>query len=157
MATIDDVGVPGQPLSTPPLTEWQKAVRDAIKANQAGSTITLGTVTPVSGWADLGGMYAGLQATKQGRMVTVNALLKPTSDKAVSAGVAFDVANVPAAMVPSTAVILSGIYATAGAAPLVCRFTVQTSGLVQCMPAVAGTILAATGWVAVSITYRSAT
>lgn len=31
MATIDDIGTPGAPLSTPPLTEWQAAVRDSLK------------------------------------------------------------------------------------------------------------------------------
>lgn len=30
MATIEDIGTPGQPLAVPPLTEWQAAVRDAI-------------------------------------------------------------------------------------------------------------------------------
>lgn len=30
MASINDIGVPGQPLNTPPLTEWQKAVRDVL-------------------------------------------------------------------------------------------------------------------------------
>ena len=30
MATVDDIGTPGAPLSEPPLTEWQAAVRDAV-------------------------------------------------------------------------------------------------------------------------------
>lgn len=32
MGTIDDIGVPGQPMNNPPLTEWQAAVRDALHA-----------------------------------------------------------------------------------------------------------------------------
>lgn len=31
MATIDDIGVPGAPMSAPALTPWQHAVRDRIK------------------------------------------------------------------------------------------------------------------------------
>jgi hypothetical protein len=34
VATINDIGVPGQPLGTPPLTEWQDAVRNAIQTQQ---------------------------------------------------------------------------------------------------------------------------
>lgn len=37
MATVDDIGVPGQPLSTPPLTAWQAAVRDRVKPADWGS------------------------------------------------------------------------------------------------------------------------
>lgn len=33
--SIDAIGVPGQPLNTPPLTVWQAAVRDAIHAVEA--------------------------------------------------------------------------------------------------------------------------
>lgn len=38
MASVNDVGVPGQPLNTPPLTAWQAAVRDAL----GGSDIPVG-------------------------------------------------------------------------------------------------------------------
>ena len=30
MATINDIGVPGQPMNNPPLTPWQAAVRDVL-------------------------------------------------------------------------------------------------------------------------------
>lgn len=57
MATIDDIGTPGSPLDTPPLTEWQAAVRDAIHSIvgdggiPVGSIVAFGSATPPPGWA----------------------------------------------------------------------------------------------------------
>lgn len=48
MATIDDIGVPGQTMDTPPLTEWQAAIRDAVKAQQNGDVWTPWTPTPTA-------------------------------------------------------------------------------------------------------------
>lgn len=35
MASINDIGTPGSPMDTPPLTEWQAAVRDALNGSNA--------------------------------------------------------------------------------------------------------------------------
>lgn len=43
MATIDDIGVPGQPMNNPPLTPWQAAVRDELKAERV--RVRAGTAT----------------------------------------------------------------------------------------------------------------
>lgn len=57
MATIDDIGTPGAPLDSPPLTEWQAAVRDAIHAIvgdggiPVGTVVAYGSATPPNGWA----------------------------------------------------------------------------------------------------------
>ena len=40
MTTIADIGVPGQPLGSPPLTAWQAAVRDAINKVTGGDVWT---------------------------------------------------------------------------------------------------------------------
>jgi hypothetical protein len=64
VATIDDIGTPGSPLSTPPLTEWQDAVRD--KFNLA-ETWTSWTPT-------LSGFTASVLAcayTRRGTLVTI--------------------------------------------------------------------------------------
>lgn len=49
MATVNDIGVPGQPLSTPPLTAWQAAVRDALNANSDADTWKSWTPTIAGG------------------------------------------------------------------------------------------------------------
>lgn len=32
MGSVNDIGTPGSPLNTPPLTAWQAAVRDALNS-----------------------------------------------------------------------------------------------------------------------------
>lgn len=152
MASIADIGVPGQPLSTPPLTEWQAAVRDAITP----LVPQLGTVTPKAGWVDFGGSYAGLWATKLGRLVTIEGMLKPTSDTAVSAGTNITIADVPAGFYPARYVSGTCIIGLSDFTPSTTRILVNIAGLIVITPAATGTITAADGSVAFALTYRSA-
>lgn len=48
MATINDIGVAGQPLGTPPLTAWQAAVRDHLNTDVWTSWIPTPTGFTVS-------------------------------------------------------------------------------------------------------------
>lgn len=48
MATIDDIGVSGQPLNNPPLTAWQAAVRDKLNAHDGGDTWNTYLPTPTN-------------------------------------------------------------------------------------------------------------
>ena len=40
----------------------------------------LTTLTPASGWMDIGGGYGGLFVTKQGRIVVIDAVFKPLQE-----------------------------------------------------------------------------
>lgn len=51
VATIADIGVPGQPLSTPALTAWQAAVRDLLNKHAAADVWTAYTPTITGGTA----------------------------------------------------------------------------------------------------------
>jgi hypothetical protein len=149
MASINDIGVAGQPLDSPPLTAWQAAVRDAL-------TPILGVLTPRAGWADYGGTYAGLMVTKQRQLVTINAALKPTADTPVSTATGINVADLPSTFLPAAYVSSAGtINLVAGGVTSGCRIVVTTAGVLTIVPGVSGTITAAGGIIAVSITYRA--
>lgn len=63
MASVNDIGVPGQPMNTPPLTPWQAAVRDVLDGSDVpisdrltkeiptGSIVMFGSAVPPEGWA----------------------------------------------------------------------------------------------------------
>lgn len=150
--SIDGIGVPGQPLGTPPLTVWQAAVRDAIKANETG----LAVLTPSAGWVDYT-TAPGMYVTRQGRLVTIDAALSPTSNLAVTAGSGIVIATIPAGFRPARGVTAPGWYNYAasgmGAAA---KLIIGTDGTVSFIPTVAGTINAGTNSVAIPVSYRSA-
>jgi len=61
VASINDVGTPGDPLDTPPLTEWQAAVRDTLGSDTPvdtrlaavlpiGAIVAYGATTAPTGW-----------------------------------------------------------------------------------------------------------
>jgi len=58
MPSVNDIGTPGAPMTTPPLTDWQEAVRDAfngsdvtVDARIATATATASmTLVPNTGW-----------------------------------------------------------------------------------------------------------
>lgn len=68
---VTAIGVPGQPLNTPPLTAWQAAVRDALNSSDVpvDSRIAAATanatvlVTPGTGWT------GSIRLRRQGGMV----------------------------------------------------------------------------------------
>lgn len=105
MATINDIGIPGQPLGTPPLTAWQAAVRDAL-------TDTVGAITPAAGWA-LSATYDTTCVKRNGR-VNLNVAIQRTSDLAITAGTYVTILNLPAGFFPASgaAPLLNGIYST---------------------------------------------
>ena len=160
MGSVNDVGVPGQPLNTPPLTEWQQAVRAALNGSDVPVdtrlAAVLGTLTPAAGWADYGTSAGGMHVTRQGALVTVNALLKRTSDLALVVGTGVTVAVVPAGLRPAASTFGATFYQLTGtSAPLVGRLVTATDGTIQLFPSAAGT-LTTTGLLAVTVTYRGA-
>ena len=114
----------------------------------------LTTLTPASGWMDMGGGYGGLFVTKQGRIVVIDAVFKPTSDKAVTAGGSYPLAT--GAPPAAHSIIFGGIYTAGAAIPLLARFEVDAAGAVLFRPGTAGTIATASNFVAVSVSYRAA-
>lgn len=129
----------------------------ANKLESSGATAALGALTPSAGWADFGGIYAGLFVTKNGRQVIVDAMLKPTSDIAMTAGGTYNVATVPAAYWPARSVYAPAAYRLSGTVPVAGVIQVTPSGTVSFNPSAAGTITAAAGYVAIALPYRSAT
>ena len=71
MATINDIGVPGQPLSTPPLTAWQAAVRDRFNTPIQGAYVRPSDLVGTAGAAMVCGTLTVAGAT--GRMVLITA------------------------------------------------------------------------------------
>lgn len=51
MATIDDIGTPGAPLSTPPLTAWQAAVRDMLTRPAFTASLPGDVAVPGGQWS----------------------------------------------------------------------------------------------------------
>jgi hypothetical protein len=106
MASINDIGVPGQPLATPPLTAWQAAVRD--KLNNAD---VWQTYAPTVG----GAAYSSLQAwwARSGNVVIVS--IKATVSS-VSGAISFgtpkpaDPANVGAGLGVARMICAGGNY-----------------------------------------------
>ena len=70
MGTIADIGVPGQPLKTPPLTAWQAAVRDMLNAQAASDAWTSWTPSITGATASV--VDARYRRTRGG-LLTVNA------------------------------------------------------------------------------------
>lgn len=64
MATVDDIGVPGQPLNTPPLTAWQAAVRDRLNSTKATAAVKAADQAGIAS-----GGSAGFTATLSGLRV----------------------------------------------------------------------------------------
>lgn len=149
MATLADIGIPGQPLGTPPLTAWQAAVRDALTPLVS----TMGALTPRAGWADYGSSYAGMFATKQGRVVTIDAMFKPTADTALTVS-SVTLADVPAGWRPTRDVIAPVVYKLTTGFPAFGAVTITTAGAVIFGPGANGTILAASGYVSLNLSYR---
>lgn len=94
MATINDIGTPGAPLSTPPLTGWQAAVRDALTVTQ--SAVTLG-----GGWTGAG------TAARSNKSVTLVLSLTKTTWAAGEV-----IATIPAGYRPPVAVWLAAVAAS---------------------------------------------
>lgn len=130
MATIDDVGIPGQPLSNPPLTAWQAAVRDAIKVNQTASAQQVITLTPSASWDHYAG-YTQCQLVVQGGFATlVGHIRRSGPDFSMTANTLYKIASwVPAAgttpVVGSTMAI--GLFHNSGILNPV-RLVVATNG-----------------------------
>lgn len=119
---------------------------------------TLGALTPVSGWKDYGSSYGGLYVTKVGRIVTVDAMLTLTANLGVTAGQDVPIATLPGWAYPLRSYLGPGVFADAsGVAPIFCRLTVQSNGVVSFVPSVAKTMTANTGWVGATCSFRSAT
>lgn len=112
-------------------------------------------LTPAAGWADYGGVYAGLLASKVGSLVVLEGMLKRTSDLTVGAGSYYTIGQAPAPFWPTHSVAGAAVtnFPTAGGA--LARILVSNSGGVQMAPASAGTF--ATGmWITFTIAYRAA-
>lgn len=125
---------------------------------QTDATIVIAAMTPATGWADFGTSYGGLYVTKQGRLVTLGGLVKPTADKAVVTTAEYMLATLVAAYYPAADLIVPAAFKLSSAsAPLSGFLSVYKNGNVSLSPGTAGTILAASGWVAIAATYRSAT
>lgn len=64
MASINDVGVAGQPLGTPPLTPWQKAVRDALNGSDLTVDARIAKGAPWAQWTPTtgGAVYSAVNA-----------------------------------------------------------------------------------------------
>jgi hypothetical protein len=153
MALITDIGVPGQPLNDPPLTEWQAAVRDALLGLQSGSE---GTLTPSSGFAAYGGVYGAPRVTRNGPLVAVEAMLKPTADTAWTVGQNRQVGSLPAGFWPVAQVIVPAVCYT-GAGTVVSGYAyVGTTGAIAFVAGAAFTTPAATGFISIMATFRGA-
>ena len=123
---------------------------------EAQAAAVLGTLTPASGWVDYGTSAGGMHVTRQGKLVTINALMKRTSDLALVVNTGVDVATVPAGLRPAASTFDATFYQlTATGAPVLGRLVVHQTGQVQLFPSAAGT-LTTTGLVAVTIPYRAA-
>ena len=161
MASVNDVGIAGQPLNTPPLTDWQEAVRDALNGSDVtvdariAALTVLGTFTPRAGWADIGGGNSGLNVTRHGPWVTVFGTVLRTGVNQAVGGSNVPIADVPAGFFPTTGRIGSALAFT-GTAYTVVRCSVSPVGVVdiQALPAVT---INTNGFVAIALPpYRAA-
>ena len=126
MASVNDVGVAGQPLSTPPLTGWQAAVRNAFNSSDvtvdariaAAATVTTAALVmnTAGGWTGSG------TVTKQGKLVTMG-----FSGSKASFAANETLATVPAGYRPAALVWFAG--GNASGSPIVMK--VNPDGTVQ--------------------------
>jgi hypothetical protein len=153
--TINDYGTPTDTLAAPSLSEWAAAVATAVGGLQTG---TSAVVAPVTGWADFGGAYAQMTVTRVGALVVAEMMVKPTADKAVTAGTPYQFATLPVGFRPTSNRIVAAMMTPGATASMrAIRVTVAASdGSISGISPVNETILAATGWVSVVTTFKGA-
>lgn len=131
-----------------------QAQSDAIDALLNPPIMTI--LTPSSGWADFGGPYGGMFSTKQGRIAVVEGMVKPTADKAVTAGTSYPLmTGLP---LPQRAQIVACVYIAnaTGVTPQFGRLTIDMTGAALFVPSTTGTIPTASGYVSFAAPYRTA-
>lgn len=108
------------------------------------NSISVGTVTYQSGWANKSGTE--VQLLPNG-LVFGEGLIKPTSDIALTAGVLVTTANIPVGFRPPTDVHLSCVVNLSGSTPSAGRVAILASdGSVRLYPGLTGTMTTANGW-----------
>lgn len=107
-----------------------------------------------SGWADYGGAYAGAYATRFGDLVTVEGLLKRTSDLAVTIGGAYLMATIPSGFLPIRTVMAAGINSGLSPSQTACRLNVGATGIF--LVSLGSGTMATGSWVGFSVSYRAA-
>ena len=131
MATVNDIGVPGQPATN--LTAWQAAVRDAVNA----AAITVANWTPAAGWQDAAAPHTGLHATRTGRNVTLTGRPTPTATVPITAGTPFTIGTAPVGFrPPNTVTGVALVYSSANsyAAPYLAAVEIAADGVVKVTP-----------------------
>lgn len=118
------------------------------KVGKVGVTTILSTA---SGWADMGGQYAGMRLTAHSGMVTIEAMLKRTQSLSVTSQNFYLAGTIPAGMRPMTDINLPGygFLAQYGAV----RIRVQSSGEFEAF-ADTTTVWQADHWFGVNGTWR---
>ena len=118
--SILDIGTPGAPMSTPPLTAWQAAVRDALDSSDVSVNERINDqsasvmCTMASGWT-VGADFANMQAVRSGPAVSVFGMAVRTDP--LVAGGWMQIATVPSGYLcrPQHSVMGVGAVYTAAA------------------------------------------
>ncbi len=140
-------------LNTMAGTETDKAPSvNSVKSYVAKNS---GTMTPYAAWTDYGSGYAGLYCTRVGDVVALDFLVKPTSDYSVSSGSFYGFGTIPSGYRPAHSLIGTAVINT-NLGMHIGRVNVSSSGEIQLVSLVTGTIYASGGWVAVNVSYRGA-
>jgi len=145
MATVADIGTPGAPMDSPPLTEWQAAVRDALTPLQ-------GLVVPTAPWAGVGALYC----TRAPGIVTIEGALTHTAGLAVAVGTTYTVGTVPAGFRPTVARSAAATVWSGSAYVAPCVADVTPGGALRFIFTTAVTLAANSGAVTYLLTYRGA-
>lgn len=130
---------------------------DAVNKNYADGLVTqtLGTLTATSPWADYAGTYTGLWATRTGKSVTIEGLLKRnTSTLAVTAGSFYNIATVPSGFQPAHDWTSPVLYSLSTAL-VFGELLITTAGVVSFSPSASGTVTVG-GWIILAGSYRAA-
>lgn len=114
-------------------------------------------VPALSGWADYGGAYGTVWATRAGSVITLEGMYKRLSDLTVALTTSYDVAQLPGNWGPQRDLIFPILHSlSTDAWGIAGRMKVTSSGLLSMTTYKAGTIPTSGGWVALNgISYRA--
>lgn len=128
------------------------ATFEDLVENVSESDLTLG-----SGFTDPGGVTAGLYATRNKNLATIEFKVRPTADLLLTSGQAFSLVSIPAGYRPAHLVQTNGWMALTGTPGprKTVEIQISTSGTVMLYSYVSETITTS-GFVSLYITYRAA-